>query len=443
MEVRVAVSLLALAALTGASASSTPQGRMPAPKPSFGEMPFEISALIMSYNSLDSASNEDSFISLCEAALSDNAIKLIIDGSLNIRAQGEAMLGAACRAGLYSVAELLMKQGAAVTPLVAVNAAAGGNVALLKMLDPECTRFREHLGEMLLHADYRDHFHMVKYLLDNGAPALACRMKVLMTAAEKGHMRQVEYLIEHGANSNLLLGKALASAVRGERIDLVDHLLHRGAHVNADNGAPLSEAAKRGDMAMVQLLKARGADLHTNEDWALRSAASSGNVILVTFLLDVGAHVNAWNGAPLSEAASNGDIAMVQLLESRGADLRMCEDRALRSAARSGSIALVAYLLERGANVNAKTVLGETPLLAAAKNGDMGMVQFLEARNADLHICDDGAIGNAAGSGNVALVAYLLDRGTHVNAWNGKPLRIARERRDNAMINLLVSRGAW
>ena len=233
MKARTAYLLLALLALTGIRASETSSKLAQGIEPSLKGMPASITTTIVGYLLPANSSMEDAVIRLCRDGLSVNAIQLIMERNPDIPTHGEAMLEAACRAGLYSVAELLTERGATITPRVAVSAAAGGNVALLKMLDPECTQFREHLGEMLYYADQNSHFHMVRHLLDNGAPILACRMRTLMAAAEKGDLKQVKCLTEHGANEGPLLGKALSAAVRGGYRDIVNYFLDNGANVNA------------------------------------------------------------------------------------------------------------------------------------------------------------------------------------------------------------------
>ncbi len=264
----------------------------------------------MSYAGPVGESSESLFFSLCGAAFSDSAINLIQNNQLDIPRHGEALLQAACRAGLYSVAELLVERGASITSRVAVSAAAGGNVALFKAINLGCSAFRDNLGEMLFHADDNGHFHMVRHLLDNGAPIRSSRMEVLMMAAEKGSLRKVSYLAEKGANQAFFLGKALSAAACGGHSSIVIHLLNNGANVDFNQGEPLSNAASKGDMTMVQLLEERGANLRTNYYIALCSAASSGNVGLVAYLLSKGADVNAQNGSPLSNAASKGDIQL-------------------------------------------------------------------------------------------------------------------------------------
>ncbi len=108
-------------------------------------MPPCISSIIMQCLTPTNAPKEKAIVTLCSAGLSENAIELIKVGALDFESYGEAMLSAACRAGLYSVAELLVEEGASITLRVVVSTAASGNVALFKAIDPGCTEFRKHL----------------------------------------------------------------------------------------------------------------------------------------------------------------------------------------------------------------------------------------------------------------------------------------------------------
>ncbi len=74
---------------------------------------------------------------------------------------------------------------------------------------------------------------------------------------------------------------------------------------------------------------------------------SSNIISIATYLLGSGANPNFNQGEPLSNAASRGDIAIVKPLEKGGADFLIGNDRVLCSAASSGNVKLVAHLLEK------------------------------------------------------------------------------------------------
>ncbi len=58
----------------------------------------------------------------------------------------------------------------------------------------------------------------------------------------------------------------------------------------------------------------------------------------------------------------------------------------LLAAARSGNVAVVASLLDQGANPNPRNRLGDTPLNTAARNGQLELARLLLAHGADVDL---------------------------------------------------------
>jgi hypothetical protein len=91
----------------------------------------------------------------------------------------------------------------------------------------------------------------------------------------------------------------------------------------------------------------------------------------------------------------------------------------LVAAAKSGDVALVEKLLAEGANVNARNKSGETALMKAAWHGHTETVQFLLEKGTNIHATDkDGwtALMFAAGKGHTETVKLLLEKGTNIHA---------------------------
>jgi ankyrin repeat protein len=215
------------------------------------------------------------------------------------------------------------------------------------------------------------------------------------------------------------------------------------------SGPDLLEASRMGRTARARELIAGGADVNA-PDWRgftpLMWAAATGNLPLVEELLQRGARVDARardGSTALVLAASNGYIETVRLLLSRGADVSAGpagETARARAGARGhnevaalleaaeqlgallvqavseGQSAAARQLLARGAPFNTRNDQGVSATMFAARNGDLGMLQFLLARGADAAARDnqgetvfDWAQRSPATAPYV--VAFLRDRG--------------------------------
>jgi ankyrin repeat protein len=100
------------------------------------------------------------------------------------------------------------------------------------------------------------------------------------------------------------------------------------AAYSPDGFPPLGLAAYTGQAAVVEYLLSKGADVNQvgknrGRFTALTGAVSSGNRDVVRRLLEAGADPNHWYQGgltPVLEAAANGDIPMLELLLAHGGD---------------------------------------------------------------------------------------------------------------------------
>ena len=249
---------------------------------------------------------------------------------------------------------------------------------------------------------------------------------------------------------------ALVEAVKSRDMNAVRRLLAEGVDVNTpqpDGATALHWAAYRDDLDTATLLIASGANVTAaNELGAtpLWLAADNGSAPMIERLLDAGADPNVAlpeGETPIMTAARTGNADAVRLLLARGADLNVSEhmrgQTALMWAVAQGHHAVVATLLEHGADVDARSKTrprlmhadsrnasqydqgvvwnrgGFTPLLFAARHGDVGSARLLLAAGADVNdIAPTGAsaLVVAAHSGHGAFVEMLLDDGADPNA---------------------------
>ena len=226
--------------------------------------------------------------------------------------------------------------------------------------------------------------------------------------------------------------------------------------------ARLADLARRQDRAAVQTLVASGVDVSGAQPdgaTALHWAAHWDDVGMAGLLLRAGARVNAANDfgvTPLLLASGNGRPAMIALLLEAGADPNLAAasgEKPLMIAARAGSLEAVDALLDRGAEVNykapghgqsalmwaisekhshvakrlvergadirARSTGGYTPLLFAARVGDLESAKALVDAGADVNDKtpdETSALVVAVVRGHTALAIDLLERGADPNA---------------------------
>ena len=150
---------------------------------------------------------------------------------------------------------------------------------------------------------------------------------------------------------------ALLWAAHWNDLEIVDLLIRRGARVNLadDNGVtPLHRASVNARLPMVERLLAAGADPNVSDITGLTPlimASRTGNVDIVKALLAHGAMVNA--------------------------AITATKENALVWAIAEGRRNIVRTLIEAGANVHAATEKGYTPMMFAARNGDIESARLL------------------------------------------------------------------
>ena len=275
----------------------------------------------------------------------------------------------------------------------------------------------------------------------------------------------------------------LLNAVRETDRGAVRVLLQEGADVNAaqpDGATALHWAAYLDDLKTTRLLIDAGAAVDAaNELGAtpLYLACENGNPALVRALLEAGASPDATlpsGETALMTAARTGSAGAVAALLAHGAavDAReaMEDQTALMWAVSQRHSAVVEVLVDAGADVHARSRVrpvvvahsprtgapgavvtvdegGYTPLLFAARSGDLASAKLLLAAGADPN--DTAPAGTSAlvvatHSGHAALAAALLEAGADANASGAgyTPLHAAILRGDEGLVLALLAHGA-
>lgn len=143
---------------------------------------------------------------------------------------------------------------------------------------------------------------------------------------------------------------------------------------------PLMQAIDLNLEEAVKILLKAGADVNLSpsvEDTALGLAISNGNLEIVKLVLNAGADPN--NGGvydPLLSAVSGGDMDMVIMLLENGATTSS-DWTPLMVAARKGDIDMIQFFVALDSNVNQTNDYGETALEIAASNGHQEVFDYL------------------------------------------------------------------
>jgi ankyrin repeat protein len=209
----------------------------------------------------------------------------------------------------------------------------------------------------------------------------------------------------------------------------------------AADSTPLMQAVGKGDIDKVKELLAGGAKVDEKD--------SRGRTALIFAVGDNDRASGGRFGGGGAKPSAGSDDAMVQLLLSHHADPNLATDDGTTpllaaiahhkvvsgpfdvKGSEDARVTKVKLLLAAGAKVNtsvkAETVdslrVGETPLMAAAINGDPVLLQLLIARGADVNAKDQAgntALIDAARVGHPEAVRLLIANHADVNARNAK-----------------------
>jgi ankyrin len=250
-------------------------------------------------------------------------------------------------------------------------------------------------------------------------------------AAMKGNREAVRSLLLRKADANApqIDGTtAIHWAVRVDDLDMADMLIRAGANVsvaNREGVTPMQLAAMNGNAAMLVRLVKAGADanapLTEYGDTALMMASRTGKTDAITVLLEGGGKVNAvetWGGTTaLMWAVSERHPAAVKVLVDHGADVNV-RSNFVPAANGRGFEGRTPAAPKSGRGVEEFASGSLTPLMFAAREGDVESARLLVAAGADVNaIAGDGkdALGLAIFNGNYDLASFLVDNKSKVN----------------------------
>ena len=282
-----------------------------------------------------------------------------------------------------------------------------------------------------------------------GPAAGAAAASEVADAAMAGDAAEVRRLLGQGAGVDAPQvdgTTALHWAVRWDDHETAGLLIRAGASLAAANHAgatPMRLATVNGSAAMIERLLDAGVDpdaaLGPDGDTALMMAARTGRPDAVRVLLERGADVNraeTWGGTTaLMWAVAEHHAETVELLVAHGADVD-ARSRIYPVADAAGSEGPEPEDADPDAAPVGYSNGGFTPLLFAAREGDLASARLLVAGGADVDaVASDGkdALGLAIYNGNYELASFLLDGGSrvdHPDAEGFTPLFWAVDRRN-------------
>ena len=229
--------------------------------------------------------------------------------------------------------------------------------------------------------------------------------------------------------------RRLVAAAADQDRPRVDTLIEEGVDVDvarADGSTALLWAAHWDDLEVAELLLAAGADPNAADDHGvtpLERAAENASLEMVEQLLVGGADAAVSQGSgltPLMTAARTGHLGVVRALIDGGAEVNTktfeTNSTALMWALAAPHPEIVQLLLERGADPTIETTPGFTPLMFAARNGDVGMAEALLGAGIDVNdTSSDGThvLPFAIAAGRSAFALFLLEQGADPNSWMG------------------------
>ncbi len=263
------------------------------------------------------------------------------------------------------------------------------------------------------------------------ASLLSAPASDLADAAMKGNKEAVRSLLQRKADVNApqIDGTtALDWAVRGDDLEMAELLIRAGANVSAANregATPLLLATVNGNAAMIEKLIKAGANpnapLTKTGDTALMMAARTGKIDALKMLLDLGAQVNTketWGDTTaLMWAVSERHPSAVKMLVERGADVN-ARSKFVPSTTGRGFEGTTPVAPKSGQSAEEHSGGLLTPLMFAAREGDVESARILVAAGADVNATGgDGkdALGLALFNGSYEVASFLVDNHSKVN----------------------------
>ncbi|MDF1794932.1 MAG: ankyrin repeat domain-containing protein [Coxiellaceae bacterium] len=298
-----------------------------------------------------------------------------------------------------------------ITPLICV--AANGNVEVAEYLLANGAKLEltDSRGDTAFHIAVKRNPVGVELLeklwlsgmdIDKGESGLFAGRTPLMHAAMNANVEVMDYLLAKGADITVADGNGdtafnYAFWSKHESVELLEKLSYPGQDINRGPFTPLMHAAANGNVEVMDYLLANGADL-TKTDRCGRTAF--GNAVRHN-------HLNPeqleklWSPAEDINSNQPGSSSITPLM----------------NAASESNVEVVDYLIAKGADINVVDCLGRTAFFHMIRFGKPSkeLLAKLWTRKQDINfvepVMERTPLMYAAGKGDAELVAYLLAKG--------------------------------
>ena len=320
---------------------------------------------------------------------------------------------------------------------------------------------------------------IIAALLFFASQVSAQNLPIVVSLAKEQKWEELSSLLADGLNPNVVYGDgttALHWASYHNSSEAADNLLSSGADVNAttDLGVtPLWLAAENGSIEMVEALIEAGADPSIqllSGETTVMAAAQTGNGAVVRTLLEAGGDPNVAvtrEQTALMWASGRGHSDVVAALIDHGADLNARSEirehyvksekeqdshpdykywtelggnTPLIFAARSGDLRSVQLLVDAGADVNQLSAFGTSPMIMAIHGSNTEALEYLIENGADIESHESGhtALHAAVQRGNSDAVNVLIKHGANLEAILEKPTPVRRQSTDYNFHDALI-----
>jgi ankyrin repeat protein len=391
----------------------------------------------------------------------EKMVECILRRGGNVNAIGGSYgspLGGACSRGYLFIVRMLLQYGADVNAQGgeygnALQAAAGsGDEEIIRLLLDRSAHLhvytpREGPKTALGEASKNGHDAAVKLLLSAEARAVTAGAEpngygnALHAAAGNGHLSTVRLLIAEGADVNAkgkfwdtdekLATPLYISVYRGNKT-IVRELLSNGAEVNAHGGefgTAYQIAVIERQHSITQLLLAYGADPSREFELQIEDLNKCFSPSVIIY--QDGRSKNKYklrnpvqmSGFMLHRAVDNASVELTKFALEHGTYVDTANGDGMTPlllAAKDSHVQIMELLLDEGADCDANSKTNRTALHWAAENGDFGALQLLLSHIPSTIDANEGMWGQtplirAARYGNTSAVRQLLTHGANPN----------------------------